>query len=44
MAIDKNIEYDDTFNEVDLFISDPSSMISEFFATKKPIIYTKKID
>ena len=36
---DNNQNYLDTFNKVDILISDFSSIIIEFFATNKPIIY-----
>ena len=36
---DKNFDYLETFDEVDLMISDFSSLMIEFYATLKPLIY-----
>ena len=37
---DENEKYDFYFDKIDIFISDMSTMIPEFFLTGKPIIYT----
>ena len=42
MAIDESGNYEDTFMTSDLLISDYSSMMVEYFATGKPIIYTHR--
>jgi hypothetical protein len=42
MSIDNNAGYADTFLTSDMLISDFSSMIFEYFATGKPIIYTHR--
>lgn len=44
MVIDESNEYKNTFVTSDILISDVSSMITEFFVTGKPIIYTHRID
>jgi len=42
MAIDETESYEDTFMTSDILISDYSSLIIEYFATGKPIIYTHR--
>lgn len=42
MVIDESGSYEDTFMTSDLLISDYSSMMVEYFATGKPIIYTHR--
>ncbi len=42
MAIDESGSYKDSFMTSDLLISDYSSMMVEYFATGKPIIYTHR--
>ena len=44
MNIDETGDYRAIFQTCDLFISDISSMLPEFFATGKPIIYTHRVD
>jgi hypothetical protein len=44
MALDRTGEYQDTFLTSDILISDISSMLLEYFATGKPIIYTHRIN
>lgn len=44
MVIDESGDYHQTFLTSDILISDISSMMLEFFAMGKPIIYTHKID
>lgn len=39
MKIDKEAEYVETFKEADVMLTDITSLIPEFFLTKKPIIY-----
>lgn len=41
---DNNINYLDSFNESDILVSDFSSLIIEYFATNKPIIYCGEVD
>lgn len=41
IIIDTNIQIEDTFNEVDILISDKSSVILLFFLTGKPIVYCR---
>ena len=42
--LDTNRDYYNSFNTADILITDPTSLIYEFFPTKKPIIYTYKND
>lgn len=42
MVIDESGNYEDTFMTSDILISDYSSMMIEYFATGKPIIYTHR--
>ena len=42
--LDTNRDYYNSFNTADILITDPTSLIYEFFPTKKPIIYTYKKD
>lgn len=42
MSIDLSGSYEDTFMTSDLLISDFSSMMIEYFATGKPIVYTHR--
>jgi hypothetical protein len=44
MAIDKRGEYLDTFLSSDVLVSDISSMLLEYFATGKPVVYTHRMD
>lgn len=44
MVIDTSGGYEDTFRTSDILVSDVSSMMIEFFATGKPIIYTHRKD
>ena len=44
MALDEDGSYEDTFMTSDLLVSDLSSMMLEYFATGKPIIYTHRKD
>lgn len=44
MALDRNAMYQDTFLSSDILVSDISSMLLEFFATGKPLIYTHRVD
>jgi len=44
MAIDRSADYQDTFLTSDILVSDISSMLIEYFATGKPIIYTHRVD
>lgn len=39
MAIDTNKNYDDTFWGCDVLVTDPSSMLMEYFVTGKPIVF-----
>tara|TARA_R110001599_G_scaffold352492_1_gene587531 strand:+ start:4338 stop:5687 length:1350 start_codon:yes stop_codon:yes gene_type:complete len=41
-SLDDSPEYHDTFLTCDILVSDVSSMMLEFFATGKPIIYTHR--
>lgn len=41
IKIDNNGSYIDLFEKTDIFISDLSTMVPEFFPTGKPIIYTE---
>ena len=40
--IEKNQEYENSFSQSDILIADPTTLMAEYFATKKPIIYFKK--
>lgn len=42
MVYDKRADYENTFSEADVLISDISSMIPEFYVSKKPIVYCDK--
>lgn len=44
MVLDKTNEYRDTFLSSDILVSDLSSMMLEFFATEKPVVYTHRVD
>lgn len=44
MRIDENAQYEETFVTSDILISDLSTMMLEYFATGKPIIYTLRKD
>lgn len=44
MVIDKGGGYEDTFSTSDILISDMSTILFEYFATGKPIIYTHRVD
>jgi hypothetical protein len=44
MALDRSGDYQDTFLTSDVLVSDISSMLLEYFATGKPIIYTHRVD
>jgi hypothetical protein len=44
MTIDENLQYEGTFTTSDMLISDLSTMMLEYFATGKPIIYTLRTD
>jgi len=44
MTLDKNPDYQDTFLTSDVLVSDVSSMLVEYFATGKPIVYTHRVD
>lgn len=42
MAFDENPDYEDTFMTSDILVSDLSSMMLEYLATGKPIVYTHR--
>ena len=44
MIIDKGGGYEDTFVTSDILVSDMSTILFEYFATGKPIIYTHRVD
>lgn len=44
MTLDKTGDYHDTFLTSDILVSDISSMLPEYFATGKPIVYTHRVD
>lgn len=44
MIIDKGGGYEDTFLTSDILVSDMSTILFEYFATGKPIIYTHRVD
>ena len=44
LILDENPDYVTAFNTANVLVADPTSLIYEFFATQKPIIYTRKID
>jgi len=44
MTIDKDGGYADTFMTSDILVSDMSTILFEYFATGKPIIYTHRVD
>ena len=44
MVIDQNGEYHDTFLSSDILVSDISSMMLEYLATGKPIVYSHRVD
>ena len=44
MVIDKGGGYEDTFVTSDILVSDMSTILFEYFATGKPIIYTHRVD
>lgn len=44
MALNRTGEYQDTFLTSDVLVSDVSSMMFEYLATGKPIVYTHRVD
>lgn len=44
MVIDKGGGYEDTFVTSDILVSDMSTILFEYFATGKPIVYTHRVD
>jgi CDP-glycerol glycerophosphotransferase (TagB/SpsB family) len=44
MTLDKGGDYVDTFLTSDILVSDISSMLTEFFATGKPVVYAHRVD
>lgn len=44
MTLDRSGDYQDTFLTSDVLVTDISSMMLEFFATGKPVIYTHRVD
>jgi hypothetical protein len=44
MAIEINCGYEDSFVTSDFLVSDMSTILFEYFATGKPIIYTHRVD
>jgi len=44
MFMDKSSGYEDTFVTSDILVSDMSTILFEYFATGKPIIYTHRVD
>ena len=44
MVLDRGADYQDTFRTSDILVSDISSLMLEYFATGKPIVYTHRVD
>jgi hypothetical protein len=44
MVLDESGDYRSTFLSSDVLVSDVSSMLFEYFATGKPIVYTHRVD
>jgi hypothetical protein len=44
MTLDRSAEYQNTFLTCDILVSDVSTMLLEYFATGKPVVYTHRLD